>query len=293
MAKQRYTLDTRVLTAFFFAAMPFVAFGSFIVVNQAKNQLRESVGVSLEQRAVQTKLALEQYVGEHVVQLRVLALDPDVQQALAAPARPVPEADARQLEQAWASGKDAKLNASLLESPLAARLKPLGLVRPSIKQVQIVDTNGRVLATSSRGGRLFYAESEWFKDLSAPGGRARGAPGPALPRRGLDRESPRDRLPRPEPGGRLARGRPGPRRRQRSLHGARPRAHRPHGPRLPHPLDRRHGPRLGRERAHPEGAVPGLRLAAQRRGGLPPGRVRASRSSAGRDRAGATGRSPT
>jgi len=170
MAKQRYTLDTRVLTAFFFAAMPFVAFGSFIVVNQAKNQLRESVGVSLEQRAVQTKLALEQYVGEQVVQLRVLALDPDVLQALTAPARPVPEADVRQIEQAWASGKDEKLNASLLESPLAARLKPLSLVRPSVKRLQIVDTSGRVVAASNRGGRLFHAESEWFKDLAAQEG---------------------------------------------------------------------------------------------------------------------------
>ena len=293
MAKQRYTLDTRVLTAFFFAAMPFVAFGSFIVVNQAKNQLRESVGVSLEQRAVQTKLALEQYVGEQVVQLRVLALDPDVQRALAAPARPVPEADARQIEQAWASGKDAKLNASLLESPLAARLKPLGLVRPSVKQVQIVDTSGRVLAASSRGGRLFHAESEWFKDLAAQEGEPEvhlgqlyRAPGStvnlleiAFPVRNRD--------------GRLARGRPGALRRERSLHGARSRAHRPHGPRLPHPLDRRHGPRLGRERAHPQDAVPGLRLAAQRGGGLPPGRVRPADLRRGRDRAGATGRSPT
>jgi hypothetical protein len=170
MAKQRYYLDTRVLTAFFFAAMPFVAFGSFIVVNQAKNLLRESVGVSLEQRAVQTKLALEQYVGEQVVQLRVLALDPDVLRALSAPVRPVPEADARQIEQAWASGKDAKLNASLLDSPLAARLKPLGLVRPAVKQIKIVDTSGRVVAASNRGGRLFYAESEWFKDLAAQEG---------------------------------------------------------------------------------------------------------------------------
>jgi hypothetical protein len=170
MAKQRYYLDTRVLTAFFFAAMPFVAFGSFIVVNQAKNQLRESVGVSLEQRAVQTKLALEQYVGEQVVQLRVLALDPDVQKALVAPAPSVPDADARQIEQAWASGKDAKLNASLLESPLAARLKPLALVRSSLKQLQIVDTSGRVVAASSHGGRLFHAESEWFKDLAAQEG---------------------------------------------------------------------------------------------------------------------------
>jgi len=170
MAKQRYTLDTRVLTAFFFAAMPFVAFGSFLVVNQAKNHLRESVGVSLEQRAVQTKLALEQHVGEQVAHLRVLALDPDVQRALAAPSRPVPEADARQLEQAWASGKDATLNASLLESPLAARLMPLSLVRPSVKQVQIVDTKGRVVAASHRRGRLFYADSEWFKDLATQGG---------------------------------------------------------------------------------------------------------------------------
>ena len=117
MAKQRYYLDTRVLTAFFFAAMPFVAFGSFIVVNQARNQLRESVGTSLEQRAVQTKLALEQYVGEQVVHLRVLAMDPDVQKALAAPARPCPRPTSRQMEQAWATGKDAKLNASLLETP--------------------------------------------------------------------------------------------------------------------------------------------------------------------------------
>jgi hypothetical protein len=170
MAKQRYTLDTRVLTAFFFAAMPFVAFGSFIVVNQAKNQLRESVGVSLEQRAVQTKLALEQYVGEQVVQLRVLALDPDVQRALAAPGRALPEGEVRQLEQAWASGKDTKLNAALLESPLAARLQPLGLVRPSVKQLQVIDTSGRVVAASSRAGRLFYAESDWFKDLSAQEG---------------------------------------------------------------------------------------------------------------------------
>ena len=35
MAKQRYYLDSRVLTAFFFAAMPFVAFGSFILVSRA------------------------------------------------------------------------------------------------------------------------------------------------------------------------------------------------------------------------------------------------------------------
>jgi hypothetical protein len=172
MAKQRYSLDTRVLTAFFFAAMPFVAFGSFIVVNQARNLLRESVGTSLEQRAVQTKLALEQYVGEQAALLRALALDPDVQKALASPPRPAPAADVRPMEQAWAAGKDEKLNASILDTPLAARLKPLALVRSAVKQVQIIDGSGRVLAASSRAGRLFYGEVDWFKDLATQLGDA-------------------------------------------------------------------------------------------------------------------------
>jgi hypothetical protein len=172
MAKKSYYLDTRVLTAFFFAAMPFVAFGSFIVVNQARNHLRESVGISLEQRAVQTKLALEQFVGDEIVHLRLLALEPEVQKALAVPAKAVPEADVRPLELAWASGKDAKLNASVLDTPASARLRLLPLVRPSVKQVQLVDTTGRVLAASSRGGRLFHGEAAWFKDLAAQEGEA-------------------------------------------------------------------------------------------------------------------------
>jgi hypothetical protein len=166
MAKQRYYLDTRVLTAFFFAAMPFVAFGSFIVVNQARNQLRESVGASLEQRAAQTKLALEQYVGDRVAQLHILALDPEVQKALAAPRRPVAPGEARQMEQAWIGGRDAKLNASLLETPLAEVLKPLAVVRPAFKQVQVIDSLGRVLATANHSGRLFFGELEWFKKLA-------------------------------------------------------------------------------------------------------------------------------
>ena len=170
MAKQRYYLDSRVLTAFFFAAMPFVAVGSFIVVNQAKNHLRESVGASLEQRAVQTKLALEEYVADPVVHLRLLAMDPEVQRALSSAPPPVPDAERQRLEEAWAGGKDAKLNASLLDSAAAARLRPVTLVRPSIKQIQVVDTAGRVVAASGRGGRLFYGESAWFKDLSTQDG---------------------------------------------------------------------------------------------------------------------------
>ena len=172
MAEQKHTLDPRVLTAFFLAAMPFVAFGSFIVVNQARNLLRESVGTSLEQRAVETKVALENYVADQMVHLRLLASDPDVESALAKSLPQKGEADSRPLEQAWASGKDSKLNAALLGSPLAARMRPLTLVRPSFRQIQLVDASGRLVAASARGGRLFNADSDWWKALAAPEGAA-------------------------------------------------------------------------------------------------------------------------
>jgi hypothetical protein len=170
MARQRYYLDTRVLTAFFFAAMPFVAFGSFVVVNMAKTRLRESVGGSLEQRAVQTKLGLEQYLAEQTTTLHLVALDPELQKALAAPGRARPEAETAALERAWATGNDPAAVATVLGTPLAARLRTLAAVRPAIRQLQLVDRDGRMVAASARGGRLVHKDAAWFKALATPDG---------------------------------------------------------------------------------------------------------------------------
>lgn len=166
MAKSKYYLDTRVLTAFFFAAMPFVAFGSFIVVNMAKNQLRDSVGVGLEQLAVQTKLALERHIGEQILELRLLALEPAVTEALSRPARAVSPEEARRLEQAWTTDGDP----AVLESGIARRLRDVTAVRPGLRSIRVVDATGRVVASSGRGGRLFHPESAWFKHLAAQEG---------------------------------------------------------------------------------------------------------------------------
>ena len=170
MAEQRHQLDAKVLAAFFVAAMPFVAFGSFIVVNQARTLLRESVGTSLEQRAVQTKLALEQYVADQVVHLRLVAMDPEVQRALKQQPPAIPDAERRRAEQDWASGKDPKLTASIVDNPLAARTRPLTLVRPAFRQIQVVNASGRLVAASARAGRLWNDETAWFKAVAAQEG---------------------------------------------------------------------------------------------------------------------------
>jgi hypothetical protein len=170
MAKKSYYLDTRVLTAFFFAAMPFVAFGSFIVVNMAKNQLRDSVGVGLEQRAVQTKLALEQHIGDQVVDLRLLALQPPVREAVARPSQGMSAEEMLRIERSWASGSDARLRAAILESGLSARLRDVTSVRPGLRSIQVVDASGRVVAASGGGGRLFHNDQAWFKGLASQEG---------------------------------------------------------------------------------------------------------------------------
>ena len=168
MAKHKYYLDTRVLTAFFFAAMPFVAFGSFIVVNMAKNQLRDSVGVGLEQRAVQTKLTLERHIGEQVLELRLLAREPAVAEALSQPPKAVSPEEAARLEQAW----DSDVDPAVLESSLARRLRDVTAVRPGLKSIRVIDASGRVVASSGRGGKLFHDGSAWFKELAAQEGEA-------------------------------------------------------------------------------------------------------------------------
>ena len=167
MAEQR-SFDARVLAAFFVAAMPFVAFGSFVVVNQSRNLLRESVGLALEQRAVETKLAVERYVAGQIVHLRLLAMDPEVQAGLAR--AKLRGSATRAPERTWAAGSDAKLNAAILGTPLAARTRPLTAVQPAFRQIQLVDAAGRLAAASSRGGRLEYRESPWFKALTAEEG---------------------------------------------------------------------------------------------------------------------------
>ena len=84
MAKRRYELDSRVFTIFFFVAIPFVVFGSFLVISMVRGRLEGALGASFEQQAIGTQLQLERYVGDQIVHLRILANDPLVRGAVRA-----------------------------------------------------------------------------------------------------------------------------------------------------------------------------------------------------------------
>jgi C4-dicarboxylate-specific signal transduction histidine kinase len=141
MAHRKRELDTRILTVFFVAAVPFVAFGAWLIIGMARGRLEESLGESLEQRALQTKLSIERYVGEQIVTLHLLALDPQVVQAVSA--KETPSAD----------------------HPLSSRLREIVQIRPNLRLLQVVDAQGRVVAASARSARVIPLGAAWKETL--------------------------------------------------------------------------------------------------------------------------------
>jgi hypothetical protein len=165
MIRKRYRFDAQFLTLSFFVFMPLVTFGAFLVVSLAKDKLQSSVGQSLEQQALETKIVLERYIGERIVHLRLLSQDPLVTSAVLDRRRLSPDRIER-LERAWLSGQPVELTASFLATPLAARLRETTRLLPAIRLLQIVDTDGLLVSSSARAGSLFLDDRPWFAAMA-------------------------------------------------------------------------------------------------------------------------------
>ncbi|PYQ42131.1 MAG: hypothetical protein DMF77_13905 [Acidobacteria bacterium] len=162
MSKRHYEVDPRILTVFFFVAIPFLAFGALVVMNLARGHLQNVTGQNLEQRAGEARQLVERYVLGQFSHLHLITLDPQVRAAVSAPPRGGGPDELRRLDQAWATG-DPALVASVAGSPLAARLREVGRTQPALRLLQVVDARGRLLATTARGGRLWNGDTAWFR----------------------------------------------------------------------------------------------------------------------------------
>lgn len=158
--KTQYYLDTRILSIFFLVAMPFVAFGAYVVVGLASSTLRQSVGESLEQRAVESRLRVERHVGDQFVELRLMTRWPELAQALGKAPALKPE-ESERLARLWGEA-DPQFLQSITGTPLSSRLRDVITVRPGIKVLQVVDAHGLLVASSGRSGRLRNQDAPWF-----------------------------------------------------------------------------------------------------------------------------------
>jgi len=164
MGRRRFDLDARVVIIFLVVSIPLVAAGAFLVVGLIRSSLRDAIEVSLEQRALETKLLLERYMADQIVHLRLLAVDPQVRSSVTARARK-PE-ELQKQKQAWAQASGGPATTAITGSPLAGRLREMASVRPAVHLLQVIDSTGHVIASSSRGGRFDHSEADWFRALA-------------------------------------------------------------------------------------------------------------------------------
>lgn len=162
MSKRHYEVDPRILTVFFFVAIPFLAFGALAAMNLARGHLQNVTGQNLEQRAGEARQLVERYVLGQFSHLHLITLDPQLRAAVTAPPRGGGPDELRRLDQAWGAG-DPALVASVAGSPLAARLREVGQTQPALRLLQVVDARGRLIATTARGGRLWNGDTAWFR----------------------------------------------------------------------------------------------------------------------------------
>ncbi len=176
MAKRHYRIDSQLLTLSFFVAMPLAAFGAFIVVSIARGALQDSLGHTLEQRAVQTRILIERYIGDQVFHVRLVSLTPEVPAAIlgagrgaAADTLPAPGAAPR------AASPGPATRPPVLSSPLAAMLRQTVRIAPSLRLLQVIGTDGRVVAASAPTGRSTLADTPWYTRMARE-----GLPGPYI-----------------------------------------------------------------------------------------------------------------
>ena len=162
MSKRQYELDTRVLSVFFFVAIPFIAFGALVVIHMARGSLQNTMGQGLEQRALETRQLVERYVADQFVHLQQIAADPSIRAAVAGVP---PLADAERLEKGWA-GNDPAVVGSIVGSPAAAALRQAAQVFPAYKVLQLTDASGRLVASNVRAGRLLNGDAPWFRSVT-------------------------------------------------------------------------------------------------------------------------------
>jgi hypothetical protein len=166
MAKRHYRIDSQLLTLSFFVAMPLAAFGAFIVVSIARGALQDSLGRNLEQRALQTRILVERYMGDQVFHVRLISLSPEVPEAILAATSASPAK--REARRALPDGAPppAVPPALRLTSTLAGLLRQTVRIAPSFRLLQVIGTDGHIVAASARTRRLTQADTVWYDRMA-------------------------------------------------------------------------------------------------------------------------------
>jgi len=165
----------RLLIALILVLVPLTVFG-FYVTLQGDNQIRQTSGENFRSLTLTAAEATSDFIGARVRDVSVIANAPEPILAVTAANRQYehlsPEAVRTKIDttdQAWESAQTDKLSETILTSDLAAQLRRLRELNPTLLKITVADVHGAAVAATDRPSRYFQTDRESWAALVSEG----------------------------------------------------------------------------------------------------------------------------
>jgi hypothetical protein len=161
-------LKARVLTVFLLVGLPMLAVGVGLVLAIGRTQLSDRFGQHLQDVAQQTAAGVDAYLSRRLVDVALLGREPELRRmAQAGSSVPFDRAKAAAADDAWLK--------AVVDNPASRFLADIVShdAMAGYREVVLTDRFGRVVAASSPPSSSFYGDADWWKAVTAEGGRAR------------------------------------------------------------------------------------------------------------------------
>ena len=167
-------VNVRVFTVLVFVSLPLMAVAAALVLGVGQSQLRESSGLQLTQVAAHIAGGIDAYVFRRILDVGVLARDPDIHEVAAASTTPLDKEKVKQIERDWESARVATAQRlGVLDGSTALYLRDIVENDRIYREIFVTDREGRLVATSNPTTDYFQADESWWLEAFDDGGRGR------------------------------------------------------------------------------------------------------------------------
>ncbi len=165
-------INYRVFATLLVVGIPVLLFGSFVVIERGRTELRNAFGLTLAQRAEHSAAAIDAYVYRRIVDVSLLARVPDVRAVASRPGRAMSAADLADMDRRFAAiDLKAPMVADVLGNDASRYFTDITRTDPVYRELLLTDRDGRLVAASNLTSDFNQADEDWWKRVMSEGGQ--------------------------------------------------------------------------------------------------------------------------
>lgn len=163
-------INYRALATLLVVGLPVLLLGAYVVIERGRTELRQTIGVTLAQRAEQSAAAIDAYVYRRIVDVSLLARVPDVR-AAAARMRPAsPAAVLTDIDRRFAAlDLKAPIVVEVLGNAASRYFTDITRGDPIYRELLLTDRDGRLVAASNLTSDYNQADEDWWTRVMSGG----------------------------------------------------------------------------------------------------------------------------